>query len=189
MTGAFREGREVVEEELLAAMGPGLAAARDTPPVQAARWSELAASMARRLISAAARAHGFDESEASMLALGLAAARAGGRHDTDTARDAAMALANLQLVVKFGAAQPPSVHGALAVMLRIVLWATRRARLDRRCPYALPKLGLEAVEAHADLADALEEDADLARERERAQQRREVADVLSGREVVLVDES
>lgn len=58
---AWRGGKGIKPDELLGAMGPGLAPGSEAPFVPAARWSEVIAAIAVRLLRAVSRVRPFQE--------------------------------------------------------------------------------------------------------------------------------
>jgi hypothetical protein len=183
---AWREGRGIVASEMLSAMGPGLSPREGAPFVPAARWSEVVAAIAVRLLRAISPLAGMQDHEREMLVHSIAAMATGGEHDEERKIMALVAQANLGIVSRFGTARPPALEGALAWFPRALEWATRRARLNRKCPYDLPSLAAEAAAHHAALASAQHADAEAARRAESEAQRRDVEAALAGREIALV---
>jgi len=181
---AWREGKGIGEADLLAAMGPGLAPSATAQVVPTARFSEVAAAIAARLVRAIAVASpGIAEHELQMLVHAIAAMAIGGEHDEERRIAALMAQANLGIVSRFGTARTFALEGALGWFPRALEWATRRARLDRKCPHNLPELAAEAVSHHIAIARALGRDPEAAERAELEAQREDVRAVLSGRAV------
>jgi hypothetical protein len=183
-TVAWREGKGVCEADLLAAMGPGLARSSTEEVVPAARFSEVIAAIAARLVRALAAApSGMAEHEIEMLIHAIAAMVIGGEHDEERKIAAFVAQANLGIVSRIGTARTFAVEGALGWFPRALEWATRRARLDRKCPHNLAHLAAEAVSHHIAIARALGRDPDAAERAELEAQREDVQAVLSGQAV------
>lgn len=187
---AWREGRGVPPEELLASMGPGLAPGQDSPCVPVTAWSLVAAAMAARLLRSIAQIPALQEHETSMLAHAVAAMSIGGEPGEENRIASLMAQANLGIVTRIGTARTAAVEGALSWFPRAFVWATHRARLDRKCPYSIPDLAAEAAAHHAALASSHPGgDPEAARRAELAAQRRDVESALQGRPIELLASS
>ncbi len=148
---AWRGGKGIKPDELLGVMGPGLAPGSEAPFVPAARWSEVIAAIAVRLLRAVSEVRPFQEREADVLVRCARIMAAGSEHDAGRYASALEAIALLNTARIMAESRPPTVESALS-------WfpapspEVRHARLDRKCPYKLSELAAEAAAHHAALA-------------------------------------
>ena len=178
---AWRGGKGIPRDELLGAMGPGLAPGSEAPFVPAPRWSDVAAAIATRLLRAAAKIRPFQEREANIYVNCVTVMAVGGEHDEGRRLAAIEAAAFLNTTRIMADRKPPSVEAALSWFPRALAWATRHARLDRKCPYKLADLAAEAAAHHAELARVQGDDPEAARRAEEEAQRRDVEAALEAR--------
>lgn len=178
---AWRGGKAVPPDELLAAMGPGLAPSAGAAFVPAARWNEVAAAIGERLLRAVAMVRPFQEREADIYVNCIAVMATSAGHDAGRRGAALEAVAFLNTSRIMAEPRPPSIEGALRWFAPALAWATRHPLLDRKCPYKLSDLAAEAVAHHAALARAHGADPEAARLAEQQAQRHDVSSALAGR--------
>ncbi len=179
---AWLSGAPVEEAELLAHLGPGLAACEGAAPVPALDWNAFAFALGRRLLLAYAGrpdAHGHALEVVPHALVCIAAVRdLLGEGEQGVVR-LAMIEASLRPAALFTGAP-------VALVLELLRWATRRVRRDRHQVQSLAALAAAAVEVHAELAALAGQDAEAAREAERAVQLADAREVLAGRGEALV---
>ncbi len=173
---AFLRGQSIADADLLASIGPGLAPSAEAP-IASRDWNHFAFALGLRLLivyanESKSQQHVLDICKtalATMVTLDPGAA------EEDRHARLGMIEATLRPMTMFARSV------AAELQLRIFRWGTRRARRDRTLHDSLADLARDATEAHAEIAARAGNDADAARDAERAAQRADVATVLAGR--------
>lgn len=179
---AFLQNQPIADADLLAVIGPGLAPSIDAPPISSRDWNVFAFALGLRLLQVYANE---SKSEAHVLDICKTALA------TLVSLDELLAAENAQVTLGMIEAtlRPMTMFAGSAaaeLQLRIFKWGTRRVRRDRFHRDSLADLCRDAAEAHAEIFARAGQDADAARDTERAAQRADAATVLAGRAASLL---
>ncbi len=146
----------------------------------ASAWNAFAFKLGERLLVALADHPGAKAHVLEIAMQGIAAVGAAENLIRDGEKGT-MAVAMIEATLRPMAMMDGS--SAASLLLRIFRWGTRRVRQDRRVADSLVTLANEACEVHAELAGLAGQNADAARDVERAAQRDDAEEVLGLREV------
>ncbi len=176
---AFLRGRAIADDDLLAVVGPGLAPAADATPIPSRDWNHFAFTLGLRLLIVYAhetksKDHVLDICKTALATLVSVDELLAGE-ESETRATVGMIEATLRPMTMF------AESAAAELQLRIFRWGMRRVHRDRHHHDSLADLARDAASAHAEIAARAGNDADAARDAERAAQRADAATVLAGR--------